>query len=287
MVSDMKSVLITGVSSGIGYAMTKYLLSKGYFVFGNLRNEGNAKRLKKLFGNNFHPLIFDVCNYSDIERSKNEVAAKLQGTGLSALINNAGIVKEGPLKYLKIDDLEQQFRVNVFGLLKVIQVFLPFLGGELKTAYKAGIIINISSISGLLTLPFVGAYSASKYAVESITDALRRELDIYGINVVSVNPGAVKTPILEKLKNKENAFSGTDYAGFDKYHEKQIRFNDMNGIEPIIVAKRVYQIIEKRKTNLNHVLMKKKLFFLFLFFLPKKIQDIFIYKFRNITVNRN
>ena len=180
---NRQNILITGVSSGIGLAMAERLLNNGYFVFGSVRQEKDAERLKKKLGSNFHPVIMDVTDYPSIEAAKEAVIQNAHGNGLTALINNSGIVVSGPLKYLSMEDLEYQFRVNVFGLVKVTQVFLPLLGGEKNTIYKPGTIINVSSISGLFTLPFIVPYSTSKHALESITDGLRRELDIYGINV--------------------------------------------------------------------------------------------------------
>ena len=270
---NRQNVLITGVSSGIGLAMAERLLNNGYFVFGSVRQEKDAERLKKELGNNFHPLILDVTDYPSIEAAKDAVLQNIHGNGLTALINNSGIVVSGPLKYLSMEDLEYQFRVNVFGLVKVTQVFLPLLGGEKNTTYKPGTIINVSSISGLLTLPFVAPYSASKHALESITDGLRRELDIYGINVVSVNPGAVKTPIWEKVKARKNVFAGTDYANFEAYSQRQIELNEKDGIEPEVVAKTIQDIIEKRARKPNYLLMKNALVFKFMLALPKSLQD--------------
>jgi len=125
----------------------------------------------------------------------------------------------------------------------------------------------------LLTLPFIAPYSASKHALESITDGLRRELDIYGINVVSVNPGAVKTPIWEKVKASRNVFAGTDYAGFEAYSRRQIKLNEKDAIEPEIIAKTIQDIIEKKARKPSYLLMKNALVFKFMLALPKSLQD--------------
>ncbi|NOT03878.1 MAG: SDR family oxidoreductase [Anaerolineales bacterium] len=270
---NRQNILITGVSSGIGLAMAERLLNNGYFVFGSVRQEKDAERLKKKLGSNFHPVIMDVTDYPSIEAAKEAVIQNAHGNGLTALINNSGIVVSGPLKYLSMEDLEYQFRVNVFGLVKVTQIFLPLLGGEKNTIYKPGTIINVSSISGLFTLPFIVPYSTSKHALESITDGLRRELDIYGINVVSVNPGAVRTPIWEKVKASRNVFAGTDYAGFEGYSQRQIELNEKDAIEPDIIAKTIQNIIEKKARKPSYLLMKNALVFKFMLALPKSLQD--------------
>ncbi len=270
---NRKNILITGVSSGIGLAMAERLLNNGYFVFGSVRQGKDAERLKRKLGSNFYPVIMDVTDYPSIEAAKEAVIQNAHGNGLTALINNSGIVVSGPLKYLSMEDLEYQFRVNVFGLVKVTQVFLSLLGGEKSTIYKPGTIINVSSISGLLTLPFIAPYSASKHALESITDGLRRELDIYGINVVSVNPGAIKTPIWEKVKASRNVFAGTDYAGFEEYSKRQIEINEKDAIEPEVIAKTIQDIIEKKVRKPSYLLMKNTLVFKFMLALPKSLQD--------------
>jgi short-subunit dehydrogenase len=270
---NRQNILITGVSSGIGLAMAERLLNNGYFVFGSVRQEKDAERLKKKLGSNFHPVIMDVTDYPSIEAAKEVVLQNAHGNGLTALINNSGIVVSGPLKYLSMEDLEYQFRVNVFGLVKVTQVFLPLLGSEKNTIYKPGTIINVSSISGLFTLPFIAPYSASKHALESITDGLRRELDIYGVNVVSVNPGAVKTPIWKKVKASRNIFAGTDYANFEAYSKRQVELNEKDGIEPEVIAKTIQDIIEKRARKPSYLLMKNALIFKFMLALPKSLQD--------------
>lgn len=278
--NKMRNIIVTGASTGIGYAIVETMIAEGNFVFGSVRSIRDAQRLQLAFGDKFHPLIFDVTDYAMIEKAAETLAEKLDGeVGIDALVNNAGIVMEGPLKHLAIEDLEQQFKVNVFGLLKVTQAFLPFLGGEANSSYKPGVIVNISSLSGLISFPFVGAYSASKFAVESLTDTMRRELNIYGIGVVSVNPGAVKTPIWTKGK-EESVFAGTDYAQFEETNDEMVRSNAENGLEPSAISKAVYEIIVRGKGKPNTILTKGKLIISILLALPKHIQDKMINKIR-------
>ncbi|NOU46368.1 MAG: SDR family NAD(P)-dependent oxidoreductase [Bacteroidales bacterium] len=273
-----KNILITGVSSGIGYSIAETMIQNGYFVFGTVRKVEDAESLKMKLGNGFYPLIVDITDYKSIECAVEVVKDVISENGLTALINNSGIVVSGPLKHINSNDFEYQFRVNVFGLLKMTQALLPLLGGDLSTNIKAGKIININSVSGLLTLPFIVPYSASKYAVESLTDGLRRELAIYGISVTSIHPGAVKTPIWQKEKDKINSFHDTDYEMFEAYSKHQIALAEKDGIDALVIAKTVNDIVEGRKRKPGYILMKHDFAFRIMLMLPKTLQDNIVMK---------
>lgn len=277
----MQYILITGVSSGIGFSIAEHLLQNGYFVFGTVRKENDAEVLKQKYKNNFQHLIVDITDYKAIEISFETVKKIVGANGLTALINNSGVVVSGTLKHISIEDFEYQFKVNVFGLLKVTQTFLPLLGADINTKFNSGKIININSISGLFTLPFIVPYCASKYATESIADGLRRELSMYGIKVVSINPGAVKTPIWNKEQNKENVFKGTDYGQFNSYSQRQIELSQKTGIDPFVIAHAVHKIIVRKKCNPNVILMKGAFVFKLLLKLPKTVQDKIVNKMLN------
>ena len=204
----MKNILVTGASTGIGYYTVKLFLEKGYFVLGSVRKKEDADRLKNDFGNNFHPLIFDVSDQFGINQALEEADKILANNGLACLVNNAGIVVSGPLQHLSVEELHRQFDVNVYGVLRVTQAFLPYLGAQVPAKYPPGKIVNISSVSGFVTAPFLGAYAMSKYALESMSDAFRRELSIYGIDVVIIEPGAVSTEIWDKAKSIDPKIPG-------------------------------------------------------------------------------
>ena len=206
-----KNIIITGVSTGIGYTTTKLLINSGYKIFGSVRSEKDAESLKSEFGKQFYPLIFDVTDkeniYNCVELVKNEIGNK----GICALINNAGLAVGGPLLEIPVENIRYQFEVNVFGLITVTQAFSKLLGAY-KNAKHTGKIIMISSVAGKRSYPFVGPYSASKHALEGLSDALRRELMLYGIDVILVEPGPVKTEIWNKTPDPENnKFIGSDY----------------------------------------------------------------------------
>ena len=205
------SVLITGVSTGIGYDATRYLIERGYQVFGSVRKESDAQRLKKDFPQHFTPLLFDVTDVPAIQAAVAQVEQQVGQRGLAALVNNSGISGTAPLMYADMQDVRQMFEVNVFGALQVTQAFLPLLGAREKCPHSPGRIINMSSISGGLAFPFLGTYAGSKHALEAMNDALRRELGIFGIDVVAIEPGNIKTPIWDKGAEADTRFDGTPY----------------------------------------------------------------------------
>jgi NAD(P)-dependent dehydrogenase (short-subunit alcohol dehydrogenase family) len=208
----MKIVVITGVSTGIGYAMAADLVQRGYHVFGSVRHQTDADRVQKELGANFTPLLFDVTDETGVVTAVSQITDQLEDNSLTALINNAGITIPGPLMHLPIADFRWQLEVNVVGLLRVTQAFLPLLGARQETVQSPGRIINISSVSGRIAYPFMGAYAASKHALEALSDALRRELLLYGIDVILIEPGTVHTPIIGKFAEQVAQFAGTDYA---------------------------------------------------------------------------
>lgn len=206
----MQAVVVTGASRGIGHAITKVLIDHGITVFGSVRNEQDAERLSKEFGQLYVPLIFDITNEEAVQKAALQVRERLQGQTLSGLINNAGVLVGGPLIYLPIEDLRKQLDINLVGQLIVTQAFVPLLGEDKTLTGQPGKIINIGSVSGKIANPFIGPYAISKFGLEAFNDALRMELMIFGIEVVMLAPGAVKSEIWqmrdeadlpEKLRN--------------------------------------------------------------------------------------
>jgi NAD(P)-dependent dehydrogenase (short-subunit alcohol dehydrogenase family) len=187
-------------------------VQRGYHVFGSVRHQTDADRVQKELGANFTPLLFDVTDETGVVTAVSQITDQLEDNSLTALINNAGITIPGPLMHLPIADFRWQLEVNVVGLLRVTQAFLPLLGARQETVQSPGRIINISSVSGRIAYPFMGAYAASKHALEALSDALRRELLLYGIDVILIEPGTVHTPIIGKFAEQVAQFAGTDYA---------------------------------------------------------------------------
>lgn len=265
----MQYILITGASTGIGYACTKYLVDRGFFVLGSVRKESDAQKLKAAFGDNFKALLFDVTDEKAIVEAKKEVEALLNGQKLRALINNAGIALGGPLKYLPTEEVRRQFEVNVVGLLSVSRAFIPML----ENHASPGRIINISSISGLLVSPFTSIYSASKFAVEAITHGLRRELYFHGVTAVSVQPGPIKTPIWEKAKYFKGKYDHTEYGNVLEDMESFINKTEASAIPPERVARVVHKAIVARTPRATYLVMKGAVFARIITWLPHRILD--------------
>ncbi len=207
-----KHILITGISTGIGYATAELLVQRGYHVFGSVRRQADAKRVQAALGDGVTPLIFDVTDEAAVETAVAHISATLNGQNLSGLVNNAGISLTGPLMHLPLEQVRHQFEVNLIGLLHVIQQCLPLLGARHDAPHPRGRIINISSVSGKIAYPFMGAYAASKHALEALSDALRRELMLYGIDVIVIEPGTTATAIIDKASSGVEQYAATDYG---------------------------------------------------------------------------
>jgi len=196
----MQSVVITGASTGIGWATAKLLLERGFRVFGSVRKQADADRLKAEFGTNFTPLLFDVTNETAVLAAAREVRAALGGQTLFGLVNNAGVAVAGPVLELAADEFRRQMDVNVIGPIISTQAFGPLLGSDPSLKGPRGRIVMMSSVAGKNGNPLVSAYSASKFAIEGLSESLRREMMLFGIDVIVIAPGAVKTPIWSKAE---------------------------------------------------------------------------------------
>ncbi len=207
----MKCVVVTGVSSGIGRGTAEELISCGFRVFGSVRRPADADRVRSALGAAFEPLLMDVTDSAAVADAAARVEEEVGDGGLAGLVNNAGIAVSGPLLHVPLEDVRRQFEVNVVGVLRVTQAFAPLLGARRDPPHRPGRIVNISSVSGRVALPFVGPYAASKHAVEALSDSLRRELLPYGIDVIVIEPGPIDTAIWEKLPDLAR-YDHTDYA---------------------------------------------------------------------------
>ena len=240
----MKSVVITGVSTGIGWGATKVLIGKGFRVFGSVRKQADADRLKAEFGANFVPLIFDVTDEAAVRRAADEVRAALNGEKLFGLVNNAGIAVSGPLVDLDADEFRKQMEVNVTGPFLVTQAFVPLLGADASLKGKPGRIVNISSVGGKRAFPFIGAYAASKFAIEGFSEALRRELMLFGIDVIVIGPGAVKTAIWDKAEEIDlTPFGNSPYLPILKNFQKNFVEQGRHGFPPEKLGRLIHKVL--------------------------------------------
>jgi len=252
-----KSVVITGVSTGIGFATAQDLISRGYHVFGSVRKETDGERVQKELGASFTPLLFDVTDHAALPAAVAVVEAAVGKNGLSALINNAGVAPSGPLMHTSIDEVRKAFEINVFGLLAVTQAFLPLLGARKNAGHPPGRIVNLSSISGGVAFPLVAVYAMTKHALEALSDGLRRELSIYGISVSAIEPGSIKTPIWDKVNVPETdgRYAHTDYAEAMDYMPTMVA-NEMKHAKPMhVVTDAIAHAVEAPKPKARYPLL--------------------------------
>ncbi|MFN8488750.1 MAG: SDR family oxidoreductase [Caldilineaceae bacterium] len=244
----MRHVVITGASTGIGYATVRELIDHAYHVFGSVRKAADAERLREAFGENFTPLLFDVTDPPAIQAAAEQVRAMLGEDNLVGLVNNAGIAVAGPLMHLPVAELRQQFEVNLFGLLTVTQAFLPLLGARPDTTAMPGRIINLSSVGGRIAYPFMGPYAASKHALEGLSDSLRRELMLYGVDVILIEPGSVRTPIWDKAEQLDiSRYAHTDYVAILEKMQKTMVDLGRQGLAPEKVSATIRLALESPK----------------------------------------
>lgn len=200
-----RAVVVTGASTGIGRATVAKAVSAGAHVFAGVRKQADAEALSEGLGSAVTPLIFDVTDESAVQAAAARVGEALGDRRLLGLVNNAGMAVPGPLLHLKTADLRRQMEVNFTGVHIVTQAFLPLLGTDPARNGAPGRIVMISSVGGEVAFPFIGAYAASKHALEGYSQSLRRELILFGVDVVVIAPGAIATPIWDKVDDDELA----------------------------------------------------------------------------------
>ena len=272
-----KTILITGVSSGIGYGTTKELINRNYTIFGSVRKQEDAHRLKAELGEKFIPLVFDVTDQTSIERAADQVQTHLKGTGLGGLINNAGISVSGPVEHLSIDKVEHNFNVNVLGIFRVTKIFLPLLGTQREHPTLPGRILNISSVSGKISAPYMAPYTGTKHAVEGISHCLRKELLPYGIDVVIIGPGQVQTPIWDKGSLDE--FKDTRYISSMMKFFTYLVNKGKKGMAIDECSRRIANIFETEKSKTRYTLVQNKFQnWILPLLLPDRVADRFLLK---------
>jgi NAD(P)-dependent dehydrogenase (short-subunit alcohol dehydrogenase family) len=244
----MQSLVVTGVSTGIGWATAKLLLARGFRVFGSVRKAQDAQRLCSEFGANFTALSFDVTDEAAVLAAAREVRAALNGETLAGLVNNAGIAVAGPALELSIDEFRRQMDVNVVGPVIVTQAFGPLLGADTSLRGPKGRIVMVSSLAGKHGNPLLSAYSASKHAVEGLAESLRREFMLFGIDVVIVAPGAVKTPIWAKAEEADVSVyrNSPFFPALERIRKFMLQLGEKG-----LPAERIAAVIAKALTTAN------------------------------------
>jgi NAD(P)-dependent dehydrogenase (short-subunit alcohol dehydrogenase family) len=244
-------IVVTGASTGIGEATANHLAGLGFNVFAGVRKDADAERIA---GQRIEPLKIDVTDQASVDAAVVTVTQAAGNTGLAALVNNAGIAVAAPLEFIDIGQFERQLDVNVTGVLRATQGFMPLI------RQARGRIVNISSIGGRVAIPLVGPYAASKFAVEGLSDSLRRELRPWNIKVALIEPGAVATPIWDKSLDESQAM--IDEAPpemLERYGEiveaitKESRKNATDGVPPQEVAEAVAHAITANKPKTRYL----------------------------------
>lgn len=250
MTQNGKAILITGASTGIGFATAQMLAREGYRIFAGVRSDADAGRLNEAHAN-IRALLLDVRDAAQIAQSVETISRS--GAALHGVVNNAGIAVAGPLEYLPLDDFRRQFDVNVFGALAVTQAALPLL------RRTRGRIVFMGSVSGQIAPPFVGAYAASKFALEAIADAMRVELAPSGVAVSIIEPGAVRTPIWGKGRSEKDALVArmpaqalTHYGAAVENLIKVTEREERTGIDPDVVGRAVLHALQSPKPRARY-----------------------------------
>jgi NAD(P)-dependent dehydrogenase (short-subunit alcohol dehydrogenase family) len=273
MNESKRTVVVTGASTGIGEACALHLDRVGFAVFAGVRKDADGEALRQKSAQRITPVLLDVTQASSIQSAVEAVAKASDGRGVAGLVNNAGIAVGGPLECIPLDDLRHQLEVNLIGQVAVTQAFLPLI------RHARGRIVNMGSMSGLFTFPFVGPYSASKFALEAVTDALRVELRPWGIQVSIVEPGAIETPIwaksqagigrmLDKLPPQGRTWYGAVIAGI------RDRLAEHHGLPAARVAQVVAHALTATRPRTRYVVARGGRFGVWLLrLLPDRLRD--------------
>jgi NAD(P)-dependent dehydrogenase (short-subunit alcohol dehydrogenase family) len=268
----MKSVVVTGVSTGIGWGIVKILTAKGVRVFGSVRKAADAERLKAEFGTLFEPLIFDVTDETGARAAADQVRKVLNGEPLMGLVNNAGVAVAGPLLHLPIADFRHQIEVNITGVVIATQAFTPLLVPGPGRREAPGRIVNISSVGGKYGTPFMAPYNASKFAIEGLSEALRRELMVLGVDVIIVAPGAVKTAIWGKAQE-------VDISAYEKtvFYPALVKvrgfMNGAGGLSVERLGKLVAKVLTTAKPKVRYTISPEPLQTFVTANLPRRMVD--------------
>lgn len=256
----MKSVVITGVSTGIGRGTATVLVKQGWQVFGSVRQEADGQALQRELGAAFVPLLFDVQDNEAILAAAALVRERLGGHTLAGLVNNAGSSFTDPLLVQSVADFRQQIEINLVGMFAVTRAFAPLLGADPTLARPKGRLVNLSSVGGRMGVPFLGAYSAAKHGVEGFSESLRRELQLIGVDVILINPGSVATAIWDKAETITfDHLAGTVwYEPFKKFTAWMIE-NGRKGLTSEYVGEVIAKALTVAKPRTRYTLVKGKL----------------------------
>jgi NAD(P)-dependent dehydrogenase (short-subunit alcohol dehydrogenase family) len=275
-------VFISGSSSGIGEACALGLDERGYDVFAGVRNEEDGKSLCQRASQRLQPVIVDITNPDQIKTAFETVRQTLGEKPLVGLINNAGISVGGPLEFVPIDRLRHILEVNLIGHISVSQLFISLL------RKSQGRIINVGSVSGIFASPLMGPYCASKYAMEAISDVMRRELKPWNIKVSVLEPGIIATKIWGKASiQAERAIKEAPeevlhlYGSLIEHVQKHVKDIDKKAQSPEVVVRAVIHALTARRPKTRYLIGPRAKPQKVMSWLPDNIQDRIVASFLN------
>ncbi len=253
-----RAVVVTGASTGIGRASVSKAVREGGHAFASVRKQADADSLTLEFGEAVTPLLFDVADEAGVRAGAAQVGQALGKRRLFGLVNNAGIAVAGPLLHLDTEELKRQFEINLFGVHRVTQAFAPLLGADPDREGRPGRIVMISSVGGQNGAPFVGPYAASKFALEGYSQSLRRELMLFGIDVIVIGPGAIATPIWDKVDRRElENYANTPYAPALGRVADYMLQQGKEGLPAAAVGDLVWSCLSKPKPKTRYAILRK------------------------------
>ena len=252
MSNKSKIVLITGATAGIGRMTALHLAKRGHHVIATGRKAAELAKLQleaaPLAGGRLDTLSLDVTSLASITAAVSAVDALTNGRGIDVLVNNAGFGVLGPTSEISDSEMRRQYETNVFGLMNVTRAFLPKM-----VERRSGRIVNVSSIGGRITLPYFGVYNSTKYAVESLSDALRYELKPFNVDLTLIEPGVIRTNFESTAVANLGAYANTAYGKAMARYEQLSKTVDRFASNPIVIAKAIQRAIEVRRPAARYI----------------------------------
>jgi short-subunit dehydrogenase len=281
---SIPSILITGATSGIGRATALYLSGRGFHIIASGRREAELQALVSeaaTAGNRIDTVRLDVTNADSIAAAVATVDQLTNGRGLDVLVNNAGFGIVGPLAETSETELRGQFETNVFGVMAVTRAFLPAMMKR-----RQGRIVNVTSLGGRLTFPFMGAYNSTKYALESLSDALRFELRPFGIDVAIIEPGVINTKFADTAMGNIVATNSAYASSLEKSDKLRARM-EATAVGPIHVARAIERAVKARRPAARYVAPRRVAMVLFAkALLPTRVWDWAMRKFAYLPTGK-
>lgn len=246
---EQQIILVTGATAGIGRDVALTLARRGHRVFATGRRAAALASLaEEAKGLALETLVLDVTSGPSIEAARREIEERTGGHGVDVLVNNAGYGAMGPVEEVSLEALRAQYETNVFGLVEVTKAFVPAMRER-----RQGKVINVSSMGGRVTFPMMGVYNSTKYAVESLSDALRVELRPFGVSVVLIEPGAVKTEFADVAFATIPEANGSPYAGAMRNADDLRKKFEATYVGPEVVSRAIARAVETKRPRARYV----------------------------------